>query len=45
MKTASHKICEAVLFLILRFTIIFTLQDDFKEIGVMKAIGLKDFDI
>ncbi|QAA32259.1 ABC transporter permease [Clostridium manihotivorum] len=32
-------------FLILRFTIIFTLQDDFKEIGVMKAIGLKEFDI
>lgn len=32
-------------FLILRFTIVFTLQDDFKEIGVMKAIGLKDFDI
>lgn len=34
-----------IAFLILRFTIIFTLQDDFKEIGVMKAIGLKDFDI
>jgi putative ABC transport system permease protein len=32
-------------FLILRFTIIFTLQDDFKEIGVMKAIGLKEFEI
>jgi putative ABC transport system permease protein len=32
-------------FLILRFTIIFTLQDDFKEIGVMKAIGLREFDI
>lgn len=34
-----------IAFLILRFTIIFTLQDDFKEIGVMKAIGLKNFDI
>lgn len=34
-----------IAFLILRFTIIFTLQDDFKEIGVMKAIGLKEFDI
>lgn len=34
-----------IAFLILRFTIIFTLQDDFKEIGVMKAIGLKDFHI
>jgi putative ABC transport system permease protein len=34
-----------IAFLILRFTIIFTLQDDFKEIGVMKAIGLRDFDI
>ncbi|GKX67573.1 ABC transporter permease [Inconstantimicrobium mannanitabidum] len=32
-------------FLILRFTIVFTLQDDFKEIGIMKAIGLKNFDI
>ncbi|MDT8715343.1 ABC transporter permease [Clostridium sp. 19966] len=32
-------------FLILRFTIIFTLQDDFKEIGIMKAIGIKDFQI
>ncbi|MGG7177495.1 ABC transporter permease [Clostridium paraputrificum] len=34
-----------IAFLILRFTIIFTLQDDFKEIGVMKAIGLKEFAI
>lgn len=34
-----------IAFLILRFTIIFTLQDDFKEIGVMKAIGLREFDI
>jgi putative ABC transport system permease protein len=34
-----------IAFLILRFTIVFTLQDDFKEIGVMKAIGLKEFDI
>lgn len=34
-----------IAFLILRFTIIFTLQDDFKEIGVMKAIGLRNFDI
>ena len=34
-----------IAFLILRFTIIFTLQDDFKEIGVMKAIGLREFHI
>jgi len=34
-----------IAFLILKFTIIFTLQDDFKEIGVMKAIGLREFDI
>ncbi|MGL5152836.1 MAG: FtsX-like permease family protein [Clostridium sp.] len=27
--------------LILRFTIVFTIQDDFKEIGIMKAIGLR----
>lgn len=35
----------SIAFLILRFTIIFTLQDDFKEIGVMKAIGLREFHI
>lgn len=34
-----------IAFLVLRFTIIFTLQDDFKEIGVMKAIGLKELDV
>ena len=28
--------------LILRFTIIFTINDAFKEIGIMKAIGIKD---
>lgn len=32
-------------FLILRFTIIFTLQEDFKEIGVMKALGLRNSGI
>jgi putative ABC transport system permease protein len=30
---------------ILRFTIAFTLQEDYREVGVMKAIGLKSFDI
>lgn len=30
-----------VSFLILRFTIVFTLQGDYKEIGIMKAIGIK----
>lgn len=34
-----------IAFLVLRFTIVFTLQDDFKEIGIMKAIGLKEFSI
>lgn len=29
-------------FLILRFTIVFTLQEDYKEIGIMKAIGIKN---
>jgi len=29
-------------FLILRFTIVFTLQEDDKEIGIMKAIGIRD---
>jgi putative ABC transport system permease protein len=32
-------------FLILRFTIVFTLQEDYKEIGIMKAIGIKNFTI
>lgn len=30
---------------ILRFTIVFTLQEEFKEIGIMKAIGLKASNI
>jgi len=29
-------------FLILRFTIVFTFEEDFKEIGIMKAIGIKN---
>ncbi len=32
-------------FLILRFTIVFTLQEDYKEIGIMKAIGIRDIRI
>ena len=31
-----------IAFLILRFTIVFTIQEDYREIGVMKAIGLRD---
>lgn len=31
-----------IAFLVLRFTIVFTLQEDYKEIGIMKAIGVKD---
>lgn len=31
-----------IAFLVLRFTIVFTLQEDYKEIGIMKAIGMKD---
>jgi putative ABC transport system permease protein len=30
-----------IAFMILRFTIVFTIQEDYKEIGIMKAIGLK----
>ena len=30
---------------VLRFAIVFTLQEDYKEIGIMKAIGLKDKDV
>ncbi len=32
----------AIAFMILRFTIVFTLQEEYKEIGIMKAIGLKE---
>lgn len=31
--------------LMLRFTIIFTINEDYKEIGIMKAIGMKDSSI
>ncbi len=34
-----------IAFLILRFTIRFTIEEDFKEIGIMKAIGLKNMGI
>lgn len=34
-----------IAFLVLKFTISFTLQEDYKEIGIMKAIGLKDRDV
>lgn len=34
-----------IAFLVLRFTIVFTLQEDYKEIGIMKAIGMRDFGI
>lgn len=34
-----------IAFLILRFTIVFTLKEEYKEIGVMKAIGLKNKNI
>lgn len=34
-----------IAFLILRFTIVFTLQEDYKEIGIMKAIGVRDSGI
>lgn len=34
-----------IAFMVLRFTIIFTLQEDFREIGIMKAIGLRDAGI
>ena len=31
--------------IMLRFTIIFTVNEDYKEIGIMKAIGIPDFKI
>jgi putative ABC transport system permease protein len=35
----------AISFVVLRFAIVFTLQEDYKEIGIMKAIGIKAKDI
>lgn len=32
----------AISVIMLRFTIVFTVNEDYKEIGIMKAIGLKD---
>lgn len=34
-----------IAFLVLRFTITFTLQEDYREIGIMKAIGMKNAGI
>jgi len=34
-----------IAFMVLRFTIVFTIQEDFREIGIMKAIGLRDAGI
>lgn len=31
--------------LVLRFTLVFTMEEDYREIGIMKAIGLKGFSI
>lgn len=39
-------ICLIVIaFLILRFTIVFTLEEEYREIGIMKAIGIKSSKI
>lgn len=35
----------AIAFVVLRFTIFFTLSEEFREIGVMKAIGIGNFRI
>lgn len=32
-------------FLVLRFALVFTIEEDYHEIGVMKAIGIRDFSI
>ena len=31
--------------LVLRFTLVFTIEEDYREIGIMKAVGMKDFAI
>lgn len=39
-------VCLIVIsFLVLRFTIVFTLGEEYKEIGIMKAVGIKNFTI
>lgn len=35
----------AISVIMLRFTIVFTINEDFKEIGIMKAIGIRDSSI
>ena len=35
----------AISVIMLRFTIVFTVNEDYKEIGIMKAIGIKDASI
>ncbi len=35
----------AISVIMLRFTIVFTINEDFKEIGIMKAIGIQDSSI
>ncbi len=35
----------AIAFVVLRFTITFTISEEFREIGVMKAIGISNFKI
>ena len=39
---AVSLILIAVAFVVLRFTIVFTLSEEFREIGVMKAIGIRN---
>lgn len=34
-----------VSFMVIRFTLTFTVEDEYREIGIMKAIGLKNLDI
>lgn len=31
--------------LVLRFTLVFTIEEEYREIGIMKAVGLRDFAI
>lgn len=31
--------------LVLRFALVFTIEEDYREIGIMKAIGMRNFDI
>lgn len=45
MLTAIGVCLILIAVLVLRFTIVFTIQEEYREIGIMKGIGIRDFGI